>query len=113
MTVKQNIIRMSDSQVDKLVKLQGTKFDRKRTVSPAMVQKMIYLSECGLSTNRIAAECGVSWITAKYHTDLEWRENYNRTRNGKHYGKYSDKSERAEYKRRLLKANARVIYPMA
>ncbi len=73
---------------------------------------MKWLKQCGLNTSQIAEICGVSWLTAKYHTDPEWRYVHNRTKNSKHYGEHSDVSERASYKRRLLKANAHVVYPM-
>lgn len=111
-TKKQQLLASSDSVVDQSVKIQGTKFDRKWTISQTLVQKMQWLKKCGLNTNQIATMCEVSWRTAKYHTDPEWRAWYNLTRSGKHYGPTGDSSERANYKRKLLKANAHVIYKM-
>lgn len=112
MTKKQMLIASSDSNVDQKVKVQGTKFDRKWTISQKLIEKMKWLKECGLNTNQIAVICGVSWGVAKYHTDPEYRFTHNRTKNSKHYGDRSNVSERANYKRRLLKANAHVVYPM-
>ena len=112
MTKKQKLISSSDSVVDHSVKVQGTRFDRKWTIPQSLVEKMLWLSKCGLNTNEIATMCGVSWSVAKYHTDPAWRYIHNRTKNSKHYGTKSDVSERANYKRKLLKANAHVVYPM-
>ena len=110
---KKEVLRMSDSAVDSTVKIQGTKFDRKWTISQDLVKKMQWLAACGLTPTQIAERCCVSWGVAKYHTDPEYRYWHNRTKNSKHYGKSSDVSERASYKRKLVSANAHVIYPMA
>ena len=112
-TKKQILLASSDAVVDQEVKIQGTKFDRKWTIPQVLVQKMQWLKKCGLNTNQIATMCGVSWAVAKYHTDPEWRVHHNKTKNSKHYGEEGDMSERANYKRKLLKANAHIIYPMA
>ena len=111
-TRKQILIASSDSNVNQKVKIQGTKFDRKWTIDQKVVEKMKWLKSCGLNTNQIATMCGVSWPVAKYHTDPEYRYTHNRMKNSKHYGERSGISERANYKRRLLRANAHVIYPM-
>ena len=112
-TKRQVLIASSDSVVDKAVKIQGTKFDRKRKISQSTIEKMQYLAKCGLGVSAIAKTCGVSPMMVKYHTDPVWRMIYNLTRSGKHYGAPSDVAERVAYKRKLLKTNASVIYPMA
>lgn len=110
---KKEVMNMSDSMLDKTVKIQGTKFDRKVKVSNSTIEKMNWMRSCGKSYSSIANALGVSYTTVKYHTDPAWRAKFNSSRSGKHTGTDNITfNDRVSYKRSLLASNAHVIYPM-
>ena len=108
---KKEVLSLSDYALDKVVKIQGTKFDRKRKLSDKTISKMKYLSACGYSASRIAKTLGTNYVVVKYHTDPEYRYRVNH-KGGSHSHGEMDLQNRAEYKRGLVSANAHVIYPM-
>ena len=109
---KKEVLALSNSELDKAVKIQGTKFDRKRKLSNSTIDRIKYLSSCGKSFYAIANMLGLNYATVRYHSDeaFRWKVNH---RGGSHaQSSIYTPSERANYKRGLVSANAHVIYPM-
>lgn len=107
---RRDLLGMSDAQLDKVVKIQGTKFDRKRKISDKTIASMKRLVGKGIDVKEIAKKLDVSTFMIKYHTDDEFRYKFNFFRSGKHTG--VDKitpADRAQYKRDLVKSRKRVI----
>lgn len=93
----------TDDQLDKMVKIQGTEFDRKRKVSSAEVKKMKKLWGKGKSFGAIAKEIGYNYTTVRYNIDDAWRAQYIAKQSGKHTGKDNITTKnRVAYKRRLV-----------
>lgn len=100
---RSEILKMKDSDLDKTIKIQGTRFDRKRKVSNATITRMRKMFEKGKSIAEIAAIVGLSQKTVRYNVDDEWRAQYNATRDGKHYGKTNITiQDRIAYKRYIV-----------
>lgn len=97
-------LRLDDAALDKKVKIQGTMYDRKRTIAPEVVRKMGRMVKLGKKTTyEIARELGVSPTAVRYNTDPIFKAVHNATRSGKHTGrdKVSVKN-RVNYKRSLV-----------
>lgn len=107
---KKEILNMSNNALDKVVKIQGTRFDRKRKVSAKTIEKINYLKACGVSNTSIAENLNISTKTVRYYTDdaYRWMDCHKGGTHG--HGKITA-SNRAQYKRMLLSSNANVIYP--
>lgn len=108
---KKEVLGMNDRDIDRVVKIQGTRFDRKRKVSKETIEKIKYLRVCGKSYSSIAKELGISDKTARYYCDdfYRWLDCH---KGGTHKkSAIFTPSERGGYKRRLVSANAHVIYP--
>lgn len=100
---------LTDEKLDKVVKIQGTPYDRKRKLSDATIRKMNKMAKSGKSLSEIANKFGVAWATVRYNTDPDWRQYFNATRSGAHTGK--DKisvKNRVAYKRSLV-ASGKVV----
>lgn len=108
---KKEVLGLSDYALDKVVKIQGTKFDRKRKISDNTISKIKYLRACGNSFSTIAKKLNVSYIAARYYTDEEFKNKLNH-RPGSHANGNFTIKDRADYKRKLVSSNAHVIYPM-
>lgn len=108
---KKNVLSLSNYELDKVVKIQGTKFDRKRKLSDNTIAKIKWLHSCGKSYHKIANLLGVSYSAARYYTDPIYKYLVCH-RGGSHAHGELTLNNRAEYKRGLVAANARVIYPM-
>lgn len=108
---KRELMNLSDTKLDKAVKIQGTNYDRKRKVTKQMQYRMVQMLNAGKSINYIAEHFSVTPHTVKYNTDEEYKQWWNTSRDGKHYGaNTSTSSERGAYKRSLLKARKELIY---
>lgn len=108
---KREILKLSDNKLDKMVKIQGTNYDRKRKVTKQMQTRMMQMLKAGKSINSIAEHFSVTPHTVKYNTDVEYKKWWNTSRDGKHYGaNNSNATERGAYKRSLLKARKELIY---
>ncbi len=108
---KREIMKLSDAKLDKAVKIQGTNWDRKRKVTKQMQYRMMQMLDAGKSVNYIAEHFDVTPHTVKYNTDPEYKEWWNASRDGKHYGaNNSTAAERGAYKRTLLKSRKELIY---
>lgn len=107
---KKEILNLSDNELDRVVKIQGTRFDRKRKVNPQMAEKISYLKACGLTNATIAENVGVSSTTVRYYTDDRFRYNVCHV-GGTHAKGNRTLEDRAQYKRNLVSVGANVIYP--
>ena len=100
---KVEILKMMDNEIDKAVKIQGTKYDRKRKYQSDVVKKMQNLLKKGKTYQEVAAAIGCAPITVRYNTDAEFKAAFNAARDGKHTGKDRiTKSNRIAYKRQLV-----------
>ena len=108
---KREIMKLSDTKLDKVVKIQGTNWDRKRKVTKQIQRRMVQMLNAGKSVSMIATHYGVTPHTVRYNTDPEYNEWYKTWRTSrKHYGANGSAAERGAYKRSLLKARKEVIY---
>lgn len=100
---KIDVLRMTDGELDKAVKIQGTDYDRKRKVTSKVLAKMRKLEEKGKDYAEIAKELGFSKKTVRYNLDREYREVYKAVYGGPHTGKTRiTKNNRVAYKRDLV-----------
>ena len=108
---KREMMKLSDNKLDKVVKIQGTNYDRKRKVTKQMQYRMMQMLNAGKSYKTIAEHFDVTPHTVKYNTNPEYKKWWNTTRDGKHYGpNLSDSKERGAYKRELLRTRKELIY---
>lgn len=100
---RSEILKMDDNKLDKVIKIQGTRFDRKRKVSNATINRMRNMYEKGKSIAEISSIVNVPYNTVRYNVDDEWRSNFNATRSGKHTGNTNiTKEDRIQYKRSIV-----------
>lgn len=102
---KIELLTLTDDALDATVKIQGTKYDRKRKVSDSSIKKMNNMLKKGSTVSQIAAKLGLNYHTVRYNVDPVWRKQYNATRNGAHTGKdHVTDRDRVAYKRSLVAA---------
>lgn len=108
---KKMYLDMAKSSLNKRVKIQGTKFDRKRRYSDKDYTMMKKLVSKGMSYNEVANIIGCSTAVVKYHTNDEYRYRVlHREGAGKHTGvDHISANDRIAYKRKLIIAGAKVI----
>lgn len=107
---RKDVLKMTDAQIDKVVKIQGTKFDRKRKISDRTIASMKRMAGKGISVKEIAKKLDISPFMIKYHTDDTFRAKYNFFRSGKHTGVDTiTPADRAQYKRDLVESRKKVI----
>lgn len=70
---KQNILALSDSEINKLVKIKGTQYDRRRKISDKELILINDLYDKGKSYREIAEQVGYSPRLVRYHLDNEFR----------------------------------------
>jgi hypothetical protein len=102
---KIELLKMTDDQLDATVKIQGTKYDRKRRISETTLKKIHKLAKKNYTYLQIAKELDLYPQSVRYHIDPIWKAYYNANRDGKHTGK--DKitiKDRVAYKRSLVAA---------
>lgn len=102
-----NIDSLTDYQINKRVRLQGTNFDRRRKLTVTEVEVLKFIYKKGIYSLKDLAEVfGVSPATIKYHVDHKFKTlvNFNRS----YYDikpQTKDKFfERIQYKRELVKS---------
>lgn len=101
---KLELLTLTDNKLDDVVKIQGTKYDRKRKLSDATIKKIINLAK-KYDYKEIARKLDLNPVTVRYNADPVWRALYNETRSGKHTGKDRiTKTNRIAYKRSLVAA---------
>lgn len=98
-------LTLTDNALDSAVKIQGTKYDRKRKVSDSSLKKMLAMAKKNSTYQEIAKKLGMNPTTVRYNIDPLWRAEFNRKRDGKHTGKDKiTKINRIAYKRELVAA---------
>lgn len=101
---KIEILKMNDNALDKAVKIQGTAYDRKRTITDDVIKKMKNMAK-RKEPSEIAKKLGMSLRDVMYHIDPEYRKNYISKLSGKHTGKtHFSVNNRVAYKRELVAA---------
>lgn len=100
---KKEILKLTDAQLDAKVKIQGTKYDRKRKISDWTITKMKRMSKKGKTPSEIAEKLGISIIGVKYNIDPEFKRLHNERRSGAHTGTtHITTADRIAYKRSLV-----------
>ena len=112
---KKEVLSMSNSKLDKVVKIQGTKFDRKRKLSDMTVDTIKWLSSCGMGTAKIASKLNLNYSVVKYWSmSYDERTEHNLLTSHPHSGVDNiTPQDRAQYKRKLVASGAHVIYDMS
>lgn len=102
---KVELLTLTDNVLDKKVKIQGTKYDRKRKISDETIKKMNSLVKKGKTIQSIARQLGLTNRSVRYHTDPDFRKSYIASCSGAHTGKdHVSKLNRIAYKRSLVAA---------
>ena len=100
---RSEILKLDDNTLDQKVRIQGTRFDRKRKYTTQQYNKMKNLYAKGKTIYEIAAEMNVPSATVRYNVDADFRGRYNRNRDGKHTGvDVCTKENRIAYKRSII-----------
>ena len=95
-------------QIDRKVKIQGTKYDRKVKYTKKQVGRMNKLYASYGSIRKVAKEMGIPYSSVYYYISPEYHEKCCH-RPGSHDHGYISAEERGEYKRDLLKRGCKVI----
>lgn len=104
---RKQLLQQNDKTIDRVVKIQGTAFDRKRKVTPKLVKQMSKMLHKNKSIAEIAKYFNLSYATVRYNIDPEWRKAQIAAQRGKHTGNtYITTKDRVEYKRSLIKSRA-------
>lgn len=102
---RKKVLKLDDITLDRVVKIQGTEFDRKRKFTDAQVQQMKALLTSGVDKKDVAKKFHCSLHTMLYNTSEEYRIAAIQRRSGKHTGvTHMDFENRVEYKRGLVKS---------
>lgn len=109
---KKEILALSNSQLNEVVKVQGTDFDRKRKFTTEYLVKAIKMYKAGFAMKDIAKTLDVDIRTVRYNMDPSYRKWILSNASGKHTGIDTiSAASRAIYKRTLVNSNAYVNYP--
>ncbi len=101
---RRQVLKLSNTVIDKIVKIQGTNYDRKRVLTDKDRKKMLKLYSKGLSVQALAQRFNVSECCVKYNVVPNWKTIFNATRSGLHTGVNNiTANDRALYKRTLVK----------
>ena len=84
---KVELLTLTDDALDAAVKIQGTQFDRKKKITPAVLKKMTSMREKDIPIVDIAKKLNLNYCTVRYNVDPEYRAKFNATRSGAHTGK--------------------------
>lgn len=94
---------MNDLEVDKAVKIQGTKFDRKRVLDDQDINYIKLMHKEGVSISQLAKMFQVNWRTIKYNIDDDYRKLMLSKVSGVHTGiTRCGFADRVAYKRSLI-----------
>lgn len=108
---KKDILELSDKELDKVVKIAGTQYDRKRKISDKQIESAKRLVKKGKSFEYIIKKLklNVTENTIRYHLDDAYRRyridhaNYGRSVAACKRGDYNEiLKDRAAYKRKLV-----------
>ena len=101
---KIQVLTLTDNALDNVVKIQGTKYDRKRKLTDSTIKKILSMGKKHTYLE-IARKLNLNPITVRYNLDPVWKATYNMKRSGKHTGKdHITKLDRVAYKRALVAA---------
>lgn len=95
---------MTDVEIDKAVKIEGTQFDRKRKLDDTAVKEMIKMQKKEhLTYKELSVRYNMDIRTIRYAIDPDYRLRRISQSNGKHYGLTTyDSKNRVEYKKYLV-----------
>ena len=99
---RNEILQLSNYELDKAVKIAGTQFDRRNKLSPALINKLKKLRKNGLSWNKLAMIFNITPPTARYHCDPEYKQYTNGMRSVYAHNTAGNHKNRRAYKRTLL-----------
>lgn len=100
---KKHLLNLSDSALNKAVKIGGTDYDRGHKLTKAQIETIQSSYRHGHSISDIARWCKVSPATIKYHVDESFKETSLAMRSQYAHKSYSqDTHELASYKRSLI-----------
>lgn len=111
MNKKKQILALSDKELDKVVKIAGTQYDRKRKISDKQIAAASKLVKKGKSLEYIIKKLklNVTANTIRYHLDEAYRRyridhaNYGKAAAACARGNYNEiLKDRAAYKRKLV-----------
>lgn len=104
------LLKLTDEELDKKVKIQGTIYDRKRVMNHLDIMNAKRMLDSGKKVSEVARHYEVSAKTIRYNTDPWYRMLVLVTASGKHYGTTNhDLEDRVAYKRELVARRAHVI----
>lgn len=95
-------VKMSKNFIDKNLKIEGTKFDRRSKLSQSQINSMKRLREKGVSYEKIAKKYNVTAHTVYYHTIDGFKEKANKQRLQYAFTGVTDCNERVNYKKSLI-----------
>lgn len=102
---KIEILTLTDDALDSVVKIQGTRYDRKRKVSDSIIAKARRMWSKKKTISEIAAKLGLNYTTVRYNVDPEFKKAFNAKRSGAHTGtNHITVKDRVAYKRTLVAA---------
>lgn len=99
---------MTDFMIDKIVKLEGTDYDRRRKLTNKDIAAIKRAHRQGYSILSLAKKYGVSYGTIKYHLDSNFKQKIIEERSKNRYGYYDAAKQRASriaYKRAIITGN--------
>ena len=106
---KKELLSLDNFTLDRAVKIQGTKFDRKRKLDPNNITRIKQLLDEGHSFNELGKRFAVQPNTIRYNVDPTYRQ-MRKLYAGAHTGNDNITPEdRVAYKRKLVQAGANVI----
>lgn len=102
---RKEVLNLKDSEIDNLIKIQGTDFDRRRKLSNKDIATIRKLYIKGNSISYLASKYGVTYPTIVYHISDENKFRMNMQRS--QYPNSSNdtietRNERVNYKRKLV-----------
>lgn len=98
---------MTDYIIDRIVRLEGTDYDRRRKLSTQDVVKIRKAYVAGYSITKLASMFGVSYLTIKYHIDEDFKTDIKKRRAcyaPSAYDATAQRRDRIAYKKSILKS---------
>ena len=106
---KRQVLKLDDKELDKLIKIQGTQYDRKRKLTDKQIESARELyAKYDATVWDLAVMFGVSVRTIRYNLQTSYREHvlaYAKAHpqtSKRQYDHTAALSERAKYKRKLV-----------
>ena len=104
--MKLDLLKLDNENLDKLVKIAGTKNDRRIKLNDDIIGKAKEMSKQGKSYAEISRELNCSVSAVRYHVIPGEKEKKNQLRkNYPHYSTRIDSKQTGAYKRQLIKEN--------